>query len=314
MAGAARRGGILRGALFWRWDIQVYLGVGPGEYGVRPDHSTFDIIRNFATRMRAAVVATPPRKECELGCWVPAKRHHFETCAPSRPLPSHPPPPPRPRSRLRLCPLPQPSPRPCTNPSRRHPGQQLVCYQHVCLLCEGQLCEKRLECDHQAATTGTVGQAAAFAPSWRRLHAAACGIMMMQRGRMKPYSHMLTRRLSWHTEAAACGTITWENCQEDCRRTVPSVGGRDGAGRGGGEHQVCQAGTGIRHVPGLSGRARCARRCEENMTVCASYWADGPPRNGSLESLTPVWPSKEACCQAGAGAYVNGDRLASLLP
>lgn len=87
-----------------------------------------------------------------------------------------------------------------------------------------------------------------------------------------------------------------------------------GTGRGGGEHQVCQAGTGIRHVPGLSGRARCARRCEENMTVCASYWADGPPRNGSLESLTPVWPSKEACCQAGAGAYVNGDRLASLLP
>lgn len=102
VAGAARRGGILRGALFWRWDIQVYLGVGPGEYGVRPDHSTFDIIRNFATRMRAAVVATPPRKECELGCWVPAKRHHFETCAPSRSLPSHPPPPPS-RARARAC-------------------------------------------------------------------------------------------------------------------------------------------------------------------------------------------------------------------
>lgn len=50
------------------------------------------------------------------------------------------------------------------------------------------------------------------------------------------------------------------------------------------------------------------------MTVCASYWADGPPRNGSLDTLTPVWPSKEACCQAGAGAYVNGERPASLLP
>lgn len=45
-------GKILRGALFWRWDVQVYLGVGPGEYGVRPDHSTFDIIRAFAAKMR----------------------------------------------------------------------------------------------------------------------------------------------------------------------------------------------------------------------------------------------------------------------
>ena len=31
LAGLACRGRILRGALFWRWDIQVYLGVGPGE-------------------------------------------------------------------------------------------------------------------------------------------------------------------------------------------------------------------------------------------------------------------------------------------
>ena len=28
--GVLCRGRILRGALFWRWDIQVYLGVGPG--------------------------------------------------------------------------------------------------------------------------------------------------------------------------------------------------------------------------------------------------------------------------------------------
>lgn len=74
-----RRGKILRGALFWRWDVQVYLGVGPGEYGVRPDHSTFDIIRTFAARMRQAVVATPPRKECDLGCWVPSVKHGFAT-------------------------------------------------------------------------------------------------------------------------------------------------------------------------------------------------------------------------------------------
>lgn len=40
--------------------------------------------------------------------------------------------------------------------------------------------------------------------------------------------------------------------------------------------------------------------------MCAKYWQDGPAKNGSLESQTPVWPSKEACCQAGGGAYVNG--------
>lgn len=118
-------GGVLRGALFWRWDVQVYLGVGPGEYGVRPSHSTFDIIRKFAGQMRQAVVATPPREECDLGCWIPTSRIGFQTC-------------------------------------------------------------------------------------------------------------------------------------------------------------------------------------EEDRTVCAQYWRDGPPKNGSLLAQAPVWPSKEACCQAGGGAYVNG--------
>lgn len=35
----------------------MYLGVGPGEYGVRPDHSTFDIIRGFAAKMRQVTTA-----------------------------------------------------------------------------------------------------------------------------------------------------------------------------------------------------------------------------------------------------------------
>jgi len=38
--------------------------------------------------------------------------------------------------------------------------------------------------------------------------------------------------------------------------------------------------------------------------VCASYW-DGPG-NVTLEQGMPVWPSKEACCQAGGGAYERG--------
>lgn len=56
------------------------MGVGPGEYGVQPEHSTFEIIRTFATMMRHAVVATPPRQECEAGCWLAAKRYGFDTC------------------------------------------------------------------------------------------------------------------------------------------------------------------------------------------------------------------------------------------
>ncbi len=48
---------------------------------MRPDHSTFEIIRQFARMMRHSVVATPPRQECELSCWVPARRYGFDTCA-----------------------------------------------------------------------------------------------------------------------------------------------------------------------------------------------------------------------------------------
>ena len=50
---------------------------------MRPDHSTFEIIRLFARIMRHSVVATPPRQECELSCWVPARRYGFNTCAES---------------------------------------------------------------------------------------------------------------------------------------------------------------------------------------------------------------------------------------
>ena len=59
-----------------------------GEYGVRPDHSTFEIIRQFARMMRHSVVATPPRQECELSCWVPARRYGFDTCAGLSPSPA----------------------------------------------------------------------------------------------------------------------------------------------------------------------------------------------------------------------------------
>lgn len=39
--------------------------------------------------------------------------------------------------------------------------------------------------------------------------------------------------------------------------------------------------------------------------MCAQYWNEGPG-NFTLEAAAPVWPSKEACCQAGGGAYEKG--------
>ena len=48
---------------------------------MRPEHSTFEIIRSYARMMRHAVVATPPRQECELSCWIPVSRYGFDTCA-----------------------------------------------------------------------------------------------------------------------------------------------------------------------------------------------------------------------------------------
>lgn len=47
------------------------------------------------------------------------------------------------------------------------------------------------------------------------------------------------------------------------------------------------------------------------MTVCARYWNEGPG-NSTLETFTPVWPSKEACCQAGGGAYEKGEAMSHL--
>lgn len=41
------------------------------------------------------------------------------------------------------------------------------------------------------------------------------------------------------------------------------------------------------------------------MTVCGAYWND---KKGSrnFDELAENWPSKEACCVAGHGAYENG--------
>ena len=46
------RGRGLTGSLFWRWDVQVYAGAGPTDYGVRRFDSTFSIIGSHAATVR----------------------------------------------------------------------------------------------------------------------------------------------------------------------------------------------------------------------------------------------------------------------
>jgi hypothetical protein len=49
---ARDRGRGLTGSLFWRWDVQVYAGAGPTDYGVRRFDSTFSIIGSHAATVR----------------------------------------------------------------------------------------------------------------------------------------------------------------------------------------------------------------------------------------------------------------------
>lgn len=64
----------LAGAAFWRWDVSVYEGVKPTDYGVGDgDASTFAIVAAAGARSRAlASAAAPGRGEgCPTGCWIP---------------------------------------------------------------------------------------------------------------------------------------------------------------------------------------------------------------------------------------------------
>ena len=64
----------LTGSLFWRWDVQVYAGAGPTDYGVRHFDSTVGLIGRHADTVRRRNAGQPPRAECGLGCWVPQPR------------------------------------------------------------------------------------------------------------------------------------------------------------------------------------------------------------------------------------------------
>lgn len=81
-----RRNRPLRGALFWRWDLQVYAGMAPADYGVQVADTTFDTIRESAAAAKKLATQQPPQPSCKLGCWVPeAQQSTFSAanrCAP----------------------------------------------------------------------------------------------------------------------------------------------------------------------------------------------------------------------------------------
>ncbi len=67
----AHRGRPLRGVLFWRWDLQVYAGMAPADYGVQVADTTFDLIRDNASKVKMLAAQQPPDSSCKVGCWVP---------------------------------------------------------------------------------------------------------------------------------------------------------------------------------------------------------------------------------------------------
>ncbi|BDA41827.1 Mannan endo-1,4-beta-mannosidase 4 [Coccomyxa sp. Obi] len=68
---AIQSGRPLRGVLFWRWDLQVYAGMAPADYGVQVGDSTFDLIRDNAGKIKQLAAQQPPDSACKVGCWVP---------------------------------------------------------------------------------------------------------------------------------------------------------------------------------------------------------------------------------------------------
>ena len=57
--------------LFWRWDLQVYAGMAPADYGVQVADTTFDLIRDNAAKVKVLSAQQPPDPSCKVGCWVP---------------------------------------------------------------------------------------------------------------------------------------------------------------------------------------------------------------------------------------------------
>lgn len=77
----------LRGVLFWRWDLNVYEGMPPADYGLLAIDTTFDIVQKNADQVKSLMVSIPPAPSCKLGCWVPvteqvSSKRSVNKCAP----------------------------------------------------------------------------------------------------------------------------------------------------------------------------------------------------------------------------------------
>lgn len=86
-SGLGCRGQALQGSMFWCLDVAVYSrDAWPGPYAVRPEHSTFGIVREHAAQLRNIIVTTAPDPLCmrehKTKCYVPQLRgiHRRYSC------------------------------------------------------------------------------------------------------------------------------------------------------------------------------------------------------------------------------------------
>lgn len=64
------QGQALAGSLFWRWGFNHWDAQQPGDYGVLPGQSTFEVARRHAQAVKSLQNAAPPLPGCRPQCWV----------------------------------------------------------------------------------------------------------------------------------------------------------------------------------------------------------------------------------------------------
>ncbi|GMH44902.1 hypothetical protein BSKO_12859 [Bryopsis sp. KO-2023] len=85
---AMQDGKNVQGSLFWRWNMPLFSHMGRGDYGVRPEDSTFQYVLRHTGFVNAMTNSQPPGQSCASECWVPNDsgwtrdcKHMPEVCA-----------------------------------------------------------------------------------------------------------------------------------------------------------------------------------------------------------------------------------------